>query len=298
MSAWTELGTELGPTLSAGEAMKIGLLAGWNVRQVPMFATLPAVKGISRQVEVTDRVAVVRDSPHTPKQIDYLSIVSKSYTVVANEDCTPVLDQLAEESGSTFTTAGEVDSGRCAFLTMRLPGHMHGGVEVYVTALNDHGGYKPFTLLATPVDVVTGSVLAVFEVGRVRHTSGALEASHHVARAALDRTFNELDGFQATADQLADTPVSVPQFEQLVERNFGAGLSAPAATRTRNQKKVADIAEMFSDTEDRTAWSAFVTLADWYDHRSPVRGDTARAYKAVFDTGFKDQALRVMGAVS
>lgn len=295
--AWDALGSALGRCTSAEEAMKIGLLSDWDVRKVPMYATLPEVKGVSLQVEVTDRVAVIRDNPREPRT-DYLSIVSPRYTVVQNEEYDEVLDQLSEESGSPFDTAGETDGGRCAFLTMKLPGHMHGGVEVYLAAINDHGGYKPFTLLATPVHVATGTVLAVLEIGRVRHTSGAVAAAHSVARSALDNAFTQLDDFQETADHLLSTPVSLPHFEEVLERNFGAPLDAPKATQTRFRARLDDIAELFSDAEDPTAWAGFTALADWYDHSSPIRGDTSRAYKAVFDTTFKTRALRVMSGVS
>jgi phage/plasmid-like protein (TIGR03299 family) len=298
MSAWAELGQQLDHPLTAEEAMKAGSLAGWNVRKVPMWATLPPVKGISQQVEVTDRVAVVRDSPHTARQTDYLSIVSHSYTVVQNEAYAPALDQLAGDSGATFALAGELDGGRSGFLSLQLPGHMDGGVEVYVTALNDHGGYRPWTLLVTPVHSATGTVLAVEEVARVRHTPNAAEAASEEARAALDRMFTYLEHLQRTIVALDATPLSQPEFEHLVDRHFGAPLDAGRATRTRRRAQRDELSEMFAAREGDTAWDGWTTLADWFDHRSPVRGDTSRAYKAIFEPGFKERALRVMEGVS
>jgi len=294
VNAWSELGSTLDEQPSAELAMKAGLLAGWNVRKVPMWATLPPVKGISRQVEVTDRVAVVRDNPRTPDLTDYLSIVSHRYQVTQNEAYAEILDQLAEESGSRFAYAGETDGGRCAFLTMRLPGHMHGGVEVYVTALNDHGGYKPFQLLATPVHVDSGAVLVVYEIGRVRHSPSGIVSAFDVARSALDRAFTELDSFQEKTDRLLDTPMTQPRFEQILERYFDAPLGAPQTTRTRARGRRDEQVDLF---DGDTAWDAFYAMCDWYDHHSPIRGDTARAYKAVFDPGFKIRALEVLSDV-
>lgn len=286
MSAWTELGTELSDVVSAHDAMKAGRLLRWNVRKVPMYATLPERDGVSRQLEVTDRVAVVRSNPES-----YLSIVSHGYEVIANEDYAPMLDQLARDSGSPFTTAGSVDGGRCAFVTARLPGELHAGVYVELAALWDHGGYKPFQILVTPVDAETGAVLAVEEVGRVRHSPGALAASDGVVHSALDRAFDYLDRFQAVSDQMRSVTCNSARLEHILERSFGAALDAPAATRTRTRGRHDQILD---DYDGSTAWDAFVRMADWFDHSSAVRNGTPRAYKAIFDPGFKTRTLNIL----
>lgn len=292
-NAWAQLGVPLDQPPNAEAALKEALLANWNVRKTPLYAALPAdSNGVSRTVEVRERVAVVRDNPVTAGRVDHLGIVSPTYPIIANEEQAELLDGMTDESGAVFYTAGELEAGRKVFVALRLPGHINVGsdaVECYVATLKSHDGTTPFTVLVTPVRVSTGAVLGSHKLA-VRHSSTATDA---LGRLWLEDMFVYLDRFHQHAEQLADTPVTYGMFATTVERKYGA---KPGSTKgaTRAERFTAELLEMFEAANGTTAWDGFNVLASWYDYRSPRRGNTVRAQKALLDPRFKDKAFKLM----
>jgi phage/plasmid-like protein (TIGR03299 family) len=303
--AWHMLGETLDHTFTAEEAMEHGRLGGWNVRTSPAFTIVDGKK-----IPMIGRNAVVRDNPVKEGQVDFLGDVGDSYKIVQNEDHAGFLNALVDESGAHFETAGALYGGRQVFITMRLPGHINIGgvdpVENYIAAINSHDGSMSFTLMATPVRVVCANTLnmafqAKTNLYRIRHTSGV---QNHLGRAreALDFTFNYLDGFQEQAEQLINTTLTMSQFEEIIEREFGAGDEASQAATTRADKRIEEMTELFAEAQTQdgirdTAWAGLNALTEWADHFSPTRGDdrdTARAVKAIADPEFKNRALRLM----
>jgi phage/plasmid-like protein (TIGR03299 family) len=307
LSAIEKLGKRLEGTFTAEEALTAGGLAGWNVRHVPMFAALPD----GEQVEVTDRVAVVRNRPG--RLIDYLGITSPTYKIVQNEEQVAFLNDIVDESGASFELALAMNGGRRVAVSMKLPGHiLIGGVDpvdISLLTINSHDGTTPFSVLVAPVRYACGNVLnlrfgaeAMF---KVRHSSKLSAARLSDAREALDITFNYLDGFQADAEKLIQTSMTQSEFEAIIERNFGADEDASAATKTRAKVRLDDMAELFSDAATQehirgTAWAGLNALTEWADHYAPVRGDdheSSRAQRALLDPSFKNKALAAMMAV-
>jgi hypothetical protein len=297
IDAWHALGVALDPGATARVALRKAKLAHWNVRKVPLYAALPAdPNGVSRTVEVLERVAVVRDSPNIPGQVDHIGIVSPTYAIMPNEETAELLDVLAEESGARFYAAGEMEAGRKAFVALKLPGHISVGedtVECFVTTVQSHDGTMPFTLLATPV--LDGVILDSHRL-TLRHRAGAGATLTSVIRDWLEDTFAYLEDFHQAGKLLADSPMSFAKFEAAVERRLGASLDASSPAATRADKRVVQMTELFGS--GRTAWNGFVALATWFDHYSPVRGNTVQEQKALLDAGFKQKALALMTAAA
>lgn len=195
---------------------------------------------------------------------------------------------------------------------MKLPGHMNVGgvdrIEHYVAAMNSHDGSSAFTFMISPIRVVCANTLNLAlrsssNVFRVRHTSGVTKAIVQQAREALDLTFDYVDAFQTEAEQLINTSFTQSQFEELIEREFGAPEGAPQATVTRAENRLDQMFQLYSDSYTHagvrdTAWAALNTLTEWYDHFSPVRGtydelDT-RANKAILQPLFKNRAYELV----
>lgn len=310
--AWHHLGTVLPNTFTADDAMKHGLLGGWNVRKAQLQAHLPT----GQQVPVPDRYAVVRDNPVTKGQVDVLGTVGKAYTIIQNEQLAGLLNALVDESGAHFETAGAIDGGRKVFVTMKLPGNtMVGGVdrvENYLAAMTSHDGSSSTVMMVTPVRIVCQNTLNLaFNQSshqfRVRHTVGAERILIQQAREALDFTFNFIDGFQAQADRLINTTLTQNAFDEIIMQAYGAPVDAPAPTHTRANNKLEEMSRLFADAGTQkgirdTAWAGLNALTEWYDHYSPVRGagpgqeGTLRSRKALLDPAFKDGALRLMMA--
>ena len=306
--AWHSLGVTLPDAFTAEQAMEHGLLGGWNVRKFPAFATDPET-GLS--IPMPGRIAVVRNNPVVPGQIDFLCDVGDGYHIIQNEEHAGLLNALVDESGAHFETAGALDGGRRVFVTMKLPGHLKvggvGPVDQYIAAIHSHHVSLNFAMMVTPVRIVCQNTLTLAfgpssNVFRVRHTSGAQKQMIAQAREALEFTFNYLDGFQAEAEALINTTLTQSTFEQMIEREFGAKEDASPATITRSERKVEKMAELFADANTQegirnTAWAGLNALTEWYDHFSPTRGedrDTSRSVKALMDPSFKNQARQLM----
>lgn len=303
--AWHMLGETLDHTFTAEEAMEHGNLGGWNVRTVPAFCNVDG-----KTLPMVGRNAVVRDNPVKKGQVDFLGDVGDSYKIIQNEDHAGFLNTLVDESGAHFETAGALYGGRQVFITMRLPGHINIGgvdpVENYIAAVNSHDGSMSFTLMVTPIRVVCANTLNLAfhqksNVFRIRHTSGVQNYLGQ-AREALEFSFNYLDGFQEEAERLINTTLTQSQFEEIIEREFGAGEDASQAAQTRADKRIEEMTELFAEAQTQdgirdTAWAGLNALTEWADHYSPTRGDdrdTARAVKAIVDPEFKNRALRLM----
>ena len=307
--AWHTLGTALGHSFTAEEAMKEGHLADWNVRKAPIFTVVGG-----KRIELQDRNAVVRDNPVRAGQIDVLGDVGNSYRIIQNEQHAALLNALVDESGANLNTAGALNGGRSVFITMELPGHINvGGVDPiknFIAGINTHDGSMAFTLMVTPVQIVCENTLNLAfqnnsHMFRIRHTSGAENAIRTQAREALDMTFKYLDGFQQQAEQLINTTLTQTQFEEIVEKEFGAEEDASPAAHTRAERKIGEMVHLFADAATQeskrgTAWAGLGALTEWADHFSPTRGtdrDTARAQKSLLDPSFKNRALELMLAV-
>lgn len=305
--AWHSLGVTLPDTFTAEQAMEHGLLGGWNVRKVPVFADL----GEGVRAPVPGRYAVVRNNPVAEDRIDVLGNVGEVYRVIQNEEHAALLNALVDESGAHFETAGAIDGGRRVFITMKLPGHMKVGgvdlVESYLAAVNSHDGKTPFTLMVTPVRVVCQNTLNLalrdaHQTFKLRHTKSASSVVLGEARKALDLTFDYLDDFQETADRLINETMSLMTFERLIVEAFGAPEDAAPSTITRTDRKLEEMSRLFADAHTHegvreTKWAAVNAIAEWADHFAPTRGDardTSRAINSVFDNALKTRALELV----
>lgn len=315
--AWHNLGTVLPDTFTAEDAMKHGLLGGWNLRKTALHTEVGGKKLL-----VPNMHAVVRDNPVVKGQVDVLGTVGNAYQIIQNEQLANLLNALVDESGAHFETAGAIDGGRKVFITMKLPGNIRiGGVDrvnTYIAIMTSHDGSTSTQLMPTPVRVVCENTLNMAFGGgkgtpglyRVRHTIGAERILIQQAREALDFTFDYLEDFQGDAEKLINTTMTQMQFEELITREFGAPDDAPASTITRTENKLDQMAQLFADANTQagirdTAWAGLNALTEWYDHFSPVRGATAngasedalRSRKALMDPSFKNDALKLMMAL-
>lgn len=295
------LGERLEGTFTAEEAMRLGKLGGWNVRKTQSFAFVDGKK-----IERPGMFDVVRDNPETKRpEVVGKYPVSGGYQIVQNEDHAEFLNTLVEESGANFELAGH--RGSQIFISMKLPGHIQIGgvdpVDLSLLAINSHDGSSSFTLTPMPVRYACSNIMnAGMPLMRIRHTSGAHKNLVAKAREALDLTFKHLDAFQEEAEKMINTTLTQQKFEAIMEKEFGAADDAGAATVTRADKKIDQLSELFAQAQTQegirsTAWAGYNALTEWADHYAPARGedqDASRAYRAVMDPAFKENARQLM----
>jgi phage/plasmid-like protein (TIGR03299 family) len=229
-----------------------------------------------------------------------------------NEYMTDMLDRVVEDAQGIFSSTADLDGGRKVAVTMQLPGMAKIGgsdlVDTYLAAMTSHDGKTGTTFMVTPVHRSSMSTLNlsfknVPNLFRVKHTRGANRTLAQQVKEALEFTYNYLDEFELQAGRLAATKLSQGDFERIITKEFGAPSNAPAPTITRTQNKLDLMARLFANKHDEptggTAWAGLTALAEWFDHHSHVRPDGgsevfARSRRAIFEPGFKNDALALM----
>ena len=228
--------------------------------------------------------ATVRDNPFTGRA-EALGVVGTGYEPLQNEDHAEFLNNLADQSGAVFDTAGSLRGGRQVFITMQLPESLTIGgtdaVDLNIAALNSHDGSGAFRILVTPVRVVCANTQAAALAAHassfsIRHTRNA-KAAVAAARDALGLTFSYVEAFEAEAERLIQTTLTDGEFDALIEATFGP-LDPDASERTKqaDADRQDVLSFLFHDAETQagirgTAWAGYQAVAEYVDHYAPVR---------------------------
>ncbi|MBG6099067.1 DUF932 domain-containing protein [Nocardioides luteus] len=315
--AWHRLGTTLEDVFTAEEAMTIGHLGGWNVRKTPLQGIDLDENG-ANLVDVPDRFATVRTNPFTG-QAEALGVVGTSYAVIQNEEHADTLNQLVEDSGAIFDTAGSLRGGRQVFVSLRLPETMRVGdadeIRTNIVALNSHDGTQAFRLLVTPVRVVCANTQAAAIANHtasvsIRHTTNA---SIQVARIrdALGLSFRYIEAFEAEAEKMIQQTMTDAAFAGIVEQLYGThDPLGSRRSRTAAYERTRELERLWGDAATQanirgTAWAGYQVIVEYVDHYAPVRARhekaTARAARLLTSeepTRLKERAWDLCAAAS
>lgn len=138
--AWHKLGVVTPNALTAAEALTTAQL-DWTVTKEPINATVLTDDGVT-SVPVNGKWATVRQHPKTG--VSALGVVGDVYEVVQNTTAFEIANDLFDEGGAHFETAGSLFDGRKVFLTMKMPSHVQIGgqdvVDMYLLLTNTHDG--------------------------------------------------------------------------------------------------------------------------------------------------------------
>lgn len=279
--AWHRLGTVVPEAMTVAEALKTSHLADWRVRTTPLRAELPD----GRVADVPDRHLVMRDHPVTG-QADPLGTVGGRYRPIQNEQALAFLDDLIDDGGAHWETAGSLDGGRRIFATLKMPAHVTvaGGdrTEVFLLVTNPHDGTGSMVAAVTPVRVVCANTLSMALAGkpaqwRVRHTeSGPSRLAE--ARRALGLTLGYVEAFQAQADALAARELSPAGLDGVLDTIWPTPKPSDTNALGRNLKLKRTIRQLrtysptIGDDIRPTAWGAWQAITEYVDWLSPARG--------------------------
>ena len=309
--AWHKLGTVTENALTAEDALKTAYL-DWEVKKSdnPVQVLVPAFDGNSEtSITTNDKFMTYRYHPKTQKA-EALGVVGNRYTPVQNLEAFSFLNNIADESGAVFETAGAIDNGKKVFMTMKMPeGLTIGGVDnidLYLMAWNTHDGTSSFQIVVTPIRVVcqntlTAALQSAKNTYSLRHTpkvSGKVQA----AREALDLTFKYVSTFEQDAQALYEQAFTDKQFTQLVEKMI------PIDEENERARNLADTARATlqglwnAPTQQNVAgtkWAAYNAFTEYADWARPVRSDnedTARAIRIVTGASdnFKNKAFALL----
>lgn len=300
--AWHKLGNVVDHAMTAEEALEQAHLTGWNVRKTQATTNVINSEGVAQELVIPDQFAIVRDNPFQSGQVDVFGSVGKIYTVIQNEVHAELLDNLKDESGGFFETAGAVKGGSEVFLTIKLPNTMLIGgkdpVDTYIAALNTHHGQKSFQFIVTPVRVVCANTQAAAIKSatasfKARHTKNSVTGITQQVRDALGFTFKLQEEFQAEADKMIDAEYTNRQFAQLVKNLYPVKDNASDTVKRNAETHKVGMTELFkaSPTISKdiagTRWAAYQSVTEYLDHKiqfkgkSPEQASEFRALSAI-----------------
>jgi phage/plasmid-like protein (TIGR03299 family) len=299
VDAWHRLGTVTTDCLTAEDAMKTAHL-DWTVEKRPLLAVIPGATEITEDgvtttpdttIEVPGKYATVRLHPETGAP-DALGVVGEAYQIVQNLENAQFLNNLVDESGAHFETAGSLRNGRQTFVSMKLPDHMLVGgsdvVDTYLTATNSHDGSSAFTVVVTPIRVVCANTLAVALKNnsgkiKIRHTSGATGRIEE-ARRTLNLSFGYLAEFEAAAEAMLAKKVTERQFTALLKKVLPQSKDSKGEPTKGVTERDNTLMDLFLNAETNefgrgTAWGAFNAVTEWADWYLYSASDDSRAQR-------------------
>lgn len=258
------LGTKYDQGLSLQDNMKAAKLAGWNVRNVPVYAVMH-----DRDIPM-GRSAIIRTSPHDRTKRDVLGETKGRFNLQTNEGMAVLLEELREQLNETshidleFHSMGEMDEGRKVFMALysreweiylvgmmsydqTLPASIHFAKEL------PGGGLLNFS----PDPELTGDLPLNTPAGRVLELAGNFRMT--------------VSGF---ANLHSAPAYTLPAARTEIEIALGLpeGIVKPS-TLTRYRNKSEQVLSYLPEKDTLfTRWELLSALCAWADFAAPVRG--------------------------
>ncbi|BCY07333.1 DUF932 domain-containing protein [Actinoplanes sp. L3-i22] len=296
LSAWHRLGTVTQDTMKAEEIMAAAKLGDWGVRTIRTVG-IDIVDGVEVQIPADNKQMTVRRNPVTGTT-EYLGIVGTDYTVVQNEQCAEMLDQLVDQvGGGHFETAGSLRRGKSVFVTLKLPDAMTiAGVDrmdLYLIGTTSHDGTAALRVDASPIRVVCANTQrAAFEhaVGHYtfRHTSN-VNSQISQAREALGLMWKYIDTFEKAAERMLNTTLTTREFEKIVGQVFPVKDDASETTQRNAKQRLGTLKYLITEADTQKAirgsrWAGYQAITEYLDHFQPAKDDLVRANRVVTGT--------------
>jgi phage/plasmid-like protein (TIGR03299 family) len=310
--AWHKLGTVTDNALTAEDALTQAHL-NWEVRksEQPVSTIVPVFNSDTEttKIEYSDKFMTYRYHPKN-KKAEALGVVGSRYTPVQNSEAFAFLNDLSDESGAVFETAGSIDNGKKVFMSMKMPNDMLiGGVDkidTYLLAWNTHDGSSSFTVAVTPIRVVCQNTLTMaikkaensFSLRHTPRVSGKVQA----ARDTLNLTYRYVEEFEKEAEMLIAQSMTDKEFKLIVEKMIPIDEESERARNLADTARDTMLALWKAPTQLNVAgtkWAAYNAIVEYSDWAKPIRSenpDVKRAEKIVKGQGerFKNRALALL----
>lgn len=283
--AWHSLG-QVGEWKSIDDTLqKSGL--DWDVETRPTFwgATKESVYATDK-LSVGQMFATVRVDPDGTET--QLGTVGRIYTPFQNREAFAFLQDIADQPGNTFSTAGMLSLGSLVFVTMELgdelvidPQGVRDAVKKYLTFTNRHDGKGKIRVHASPTRVVCRNTLdwsiegatASWEALHTANSRGKVEQARkdlHLANAYYDE-------FAKDAQTLFETPFNDQEFGVFLDTYvFPLKDDADKKTETATKQVREDVWELYRTSPATegvrgTRWGAAQAVTEWWDNRKAVQ---------------------------
>lgn len=297
---WHQLGVQFAGKFTAEQAIEAANLE-YTVEKVPLFMR---VQGEGQESFVkTDGFATVNADTN-----DILGYVRSRYTPLQNRAAFGFFDELIEEGGAHYVTAGALGKGERVWLLAQMPETFEplaGDVSKNFCLLsNSHDGSSPVTVRFTQIRVVCQNTLGAAlkgskETVSVRHSTNVefrLKTAGSILREYRDHMANLGEVFtKFTAVTIDDAWI-----DEYLDGLFGMEIDiASKAGLTRRQKNVGSFRNLLSMGRGTgipgvkgTVWGAYNAAVEFADYEITNRADDM-VQSALFGTAntFRQKAF-------
>lgn len=275
---WRKLGKPVEKAMTAEEAIKLGGL-DFTVRvsEEPVTTTVDG-----KILTVENKFMTYADVPSVG--LRPFGIVGNKYTPIQNIDAFDLLNNIVDESGANYDSAGVIDGGRKCYITMKLPNTISvandtDSIETYLNCMNSHDGSSSFNIHVTFLRLVCTNGMKGFTQGSqitLRHTANATMKVQE-AREALQLVFTAQEEFQAEVQSLLDSEMTNSQYKQFIETLIPEPQDEASIRKQNSVERVrGELMSLWTaptqEIVKNTAWAAYSAVVEYVDWVKPVRG--------------------------
>lgn len=257
----------------------------WTVRKSEAAVRVPVLTetGVT-DVEFPEKFITYREDTNTA-----LGVVGKSYTVIQNLDAFAFLDNLADDSGAEFASAGSLKGGRGVFVNMKMPKTLTfagntDAIDTYLLVKSSHDGSKAFTASVQSVRQICTNGL----VGLVTEASFALRHTNYAAgkiaqaRDVLQLVHAYEDSFESAVENLIAQEYTKQDYVRFVEKLVPEKVSLETGKLSKTVETTrGELMSLWSAPTQAivagTKWAAYNAVVEWADWIKPVRGNRDEA---------------------
>lgn len=275
---WRRLGKPVGNAMTAQEAIKIGGLDfKVKVSENPVSTTVDG-----KTISVDNKFMTYADIPNVG--LTSLGVVGNRYTPIQNSEAFDLLNNIVDESGANFDSAGVVGNGRKCYITMKLPTTIQvaGGndaIDTYLNCFNSHDGSSAFKIQVTFLRLICTNGMTGMVGGEsitLRHTSNATYKVQE-AREALHLVFAQQQAFEDEINKMLGIKMTDKDYKDFIESlvPYPANEASTRAINSVDKMRGELMGLWRADTQanvKNTAWAAFSAVTEYVDWVKPVRG--------------------------
>ena len=276
---WRQLGKSVNKAMTAQEAIKLGGL-DFTVR-VSEDPVSTIVDG--KTLTIDNKFMTYADVPGVG--VRPFGVVGNRYTPIQNIEAFDLLNNIVDESGANYDSAGVIDGGRKCYITMKLPNTISvangsDAIETYLNCMNSHDGSSSFNIHITFLRLICTNGMKGFTQGSqitLRHTANATMKVQE-AREALQLVFTEQEAFQAEVQSLLDSEMTNSQYKKFIETLIPEPKDDASVRKSNSVERVrGELMSLWTaptqEIVKNTAWAAYSAVVEYVDWFKPVRGE-------------------------
>lgn len=254
------LGTKYDPDQDLKANLKAAKMAGWNVRNVPVFAVMS-----DRDIPL-GRTAIIRTNPHDRTKRDVLGQTKGRFELLDNEGLADRLELLrgqVNEAGPLdleWHSMGEAEQGRKVFMALHSK-----RLGAYLVAQMSYD------------QTIPTSIQVAFELpgGGLMNFDASRESCFPLSTPAaelVDHFGRLLEEFLGLQEKHSVDAYSKEDAQHCIERALGLPAGEVAeSTSTRYKNKADQVMKFLHEEGTYTRWDMLAALCAWVDFAAPVR---------------------------